>query len=59
MILRERPRRWDRSLWFRVYTRGAFDGYATLTGRRMPCDTMRAALDHPEWRDDIRRLSRR
>lgn len=55
-ILWERPRWWDRSLWFRVYTPGGYDGWRTLAGRRMPCDTMRAALAHPDWRDDIRRL---
>ena len=27
-------------IWFRTYTEGGYDGYRTLTGRRVPCDTL-------------------
>lgn len=50
---------WDRSLWWRSYREGGFDGYRTLTGRRLPCDTMLAALTRPGSRAEIRRLSSR
>jgi hypothetical protein len=50
---------WDRSLWFRVYRQGGFDGYRTIGGRRMPCDTMFVALNAPHLRGDIRRMIRR
>lgn len=33
-------------VWFRTYKPGGYDGYRTLTGRRIPCDT----LAHM-WRD--------
>jgi len=59
VILWRRPRWWDRSLWFRVCTPGGFDGWRTLTGRRMPCDTMFAAVNAPHLRDEIRRLTSR
>lgn len=49
---------WDHVLWWRTYTVGGFDGYRTLTGRRLPCDTMEKAVRRHDLRDEIRRLSR-
>jgi hypothetical protein len=50
---------WDRALWWRTYRPGGFDGYRTLTGRRLPCATMEQAVRRPDMRDEIRQLSRR
>ena len=50
---------WDRALWWRTYHEGGFDGYRTLRGRRLPCDTMEKAVRRPDMRDEIRQLSRR
>lgn len=36
----ELPIWWDRSVWYRTYREGGFDGYRTLGGRRLPCDTL-------------------
>lgn len=49
---------WDRSLWWRTYTVGGYDGYRTLTRRRLPCAMMDTALRRPDMRDEIRRLAR-
>lgn len=59
MILAKRPHWWDGTLWFRVYSPGGYDGWRTITGRRMPCDTMLTALNAPHLHDDIRRLTAR
>lgn len=59
MILKQRPQWWDGALWFRTYREGGFDGWRTVTGRRMPCDTMRAALTTPHLHDEIRRMTSR
>lgn len=59
MVLLRRPAWWDGSLWFRVYREGGYDGWRTIGGRRMPCDTMFVALAAPHLRDDIRRMIRR
>lgn len=58
-VLRKRPHWWDGALWFRVYTPGGFDGWRTVAGRKMPCDTMFAALTAPHLRDEIRRMTSR
>ena len=50
---------WDRSLWWRTYTVGGFDGYRTLLSRRLPCGTMVTALKRASMRDEIRRLAAR
>jgi len=50
---------WDRALWHRTYREGGFDGYRTLTGRRLPCATMETAVRRPDMRDEIRRLAAR
>lgn len=57
MILMQRPRWWDRALWFRSYTRGGFDGWRTAGGRKLPCQTMRIALTEPRMQDEVRRLA--
>ena len=49
---------WDRTLWWRTYTPGGFDGYRTLSGRRLPCGTMERAVRRPDLAGEIRRLSR-
>ena len=56
MILWKRPRWWDGSLWFRAYREGGFDGWRTIGGRRMACDTMFTALTAPHMHDEIRQL---
>jgi hypothetical protein len=48
---------WDKSLWWRTYQPGGFDGYRTLRGRRLPCDTMEKAMRRPDLAGEIRRLS--
>lgn len=58
MILARRPHRWDGALWWRTYREGGFDGWRTVSGRRMPCDTMLAALTAPHLHDEISRISR-
>ncbi|HSZ38469.1 MAG TPA: hypothetical protein VK817_00780 [Trebonia sp.] len=50
---------WDRAIWYRTYREGGFDGYRTLTGRRLPCATMEKAVRRPDLAGEIRRLSRR
>lgn len=57
MILFERPRYWDRALWFRSYTPGGFDGWRTLGGRKLPCQTMHIALTEPRMQGECRRLA--
>jgi len=49
---------WDRSLWWRTYREGGFDGYRTLAGRRLPCGTMETAVRRPDMANEVRRLSR-
>lgn len=49
---------WDRSLWWRTYTPGGFDGYRTARGRKLPCATMETALRRPDMAGEIRRLAR-
>ena len=49
---------WDRALWWRTYREGGFDGYRTLTGRRLSCDTMEKAVRRPDLAGEIRKLSR-
>lgn len=56
---------WDRSLWWRTQTPGGFDGYRTLTGRRLPCATLETAVRRTSWgglsaelATEVRRLSR-
>lgn len=58
MVLLSRPRRWDGALWWRTYREGDFDGWRTISGRRLPCDTMLAALNAPHLHDEISRMSR-
>lgn len=48
---------WDRSIWWRTYQEGGYDGYRTLLGRRLACATMATALERPDMRDEIRRLA--
>lgn len=48
---------WDRSLWWRTYHQGGYDGYRTITGRRLACATMATALKRPDMRDEIRQLA--
>jgi hypothetical protein len=48
---------WDGAVWWRTYTVGGFDGYRTLTGRRLPCGTLETALRRPDMAEEIRRLS--
>lgn len=48
---------WDRSVWWRTYREGGFDGYRTLLGRKLPCYTMYQATTRPDLRDEIRPLS--
>ena len=31
---------WDGALWWRTYHEGGFDGYRTLTGRRLACGAL-------------------
>ncbi|MCW2720704.1 hypothetical protein [Pseudonocardia sp.] len=50
---------WDRSIWWRTYRQGGYDGFRTITGRRLPCATMDTALRRPELRSDIRLLAAR
>lgn len=50
---------WDHAIWWRTYTPGGYDGYRTITGRRLPCQTMADALCQPDWRDEIRQLARK
>jgi hypothetical protein len=50
---------WDRSLWWRTYHVGGYDGWRTLTGRRLPCAMMGTARRRPDMRDEIRRLAAR
>lgn len=50
---------WDRSLWWRTYQEGGFDGWRTVRGRRLNCQTMEIALRDPELRSEIRILSRK
>ena len=57
MILLERPRRWDGSLWFRTYSPGGYDGYRTIGGRKLPCATLATAIERPDMRDEIRRMA--
>ena len=47
---------WNRSLWWRTYHQSGFDGYRTITGRKLACATMDTALKHPGMRDEIRAL---
>lgn len=54
-----RIHRWDHSLWWRTYQPGGYDGYRTITGRRLPCATMATALQRPDMHDEIRRLAAR
>ena len=35
---------WDGALWWRTYREGGFDGYRTLTGRRLACGALAAAV---------------
>jgi hypothetical protein len=48
---------WDRSLWWRTYRQGGFDGYRTLRRRKLPCATLAIAVKRPDMRDEIRRLA--
>jgi hypothetical protein len=60
--IREGTRRlvwWDRAIWWRTHREGRYDGYRTLAGRRLPCDTMEKAVRRPDLADEIRKLSRR
>lgn len=50
---------WDRSIWWRTYRQGGYDGYRTLAGRRLPCATMETALRRPDMKAEIRRLAAR
>lgn len=50
---------WDHAVWWRSYREGGFDGYRTLSGRRLPCGTLETAVRRPDMADEIRRLSRR
>jgi len=59
VILLNRPIWWDGSLWFRSYREGGFDGWRTIGGRKLSCDTMFAALNAPHLRDEIRRMAAR
>jgi hypothetical protein len=59
VILLQRPQWWDGAVWFRAYTPGGFDGWRTIGGRRLPCDTMFAALNAPHLHSEISRMSRR
>jgi hypothetical protein len=59
MILTRRPHWWNGSLWWRTYTEGGFDGWRTISGRKLPCDTMFAALNAPHLQDEIRRIAPR
>jgi len=47
---------WDRTLWWRSYQPGGFDGYRATGGRKLACATMATALEHPEMCDEIRAL---
>jgi hypothetical protein len=58
MIISLRPRWWDGAAWWRTYREGGFDGWRTIGGRRLPCDTMFAALNAPHLHDEISRMSR-
>lgn len=58
MIIAERPIWWDGSLWWRTYSEGGFDGWRTIGGRLLPCDTMNAAITRPHLHDEISRKSR-
>jgi hypothetical protein len=57
----ERPRWWDRALWFRSYTPGGYDGWRTPGGRKLPCATMHQAVSDPspDLQDLIRRIANR
>jgi hypothetical protein len=50
---------WDRSLWWRTYTPGGFDGYRTADGRKLACATMQTAITRPDMADPIRTLAAR
>lgn len=50
---------WDGALWWYSYHVGGYEGYRTLTGRRLPCATMADALRNPALHDEIRRSSLR
>jgi hypothetical protein len=58
MIISLRPHWWDGSLWWRTYREGGFDGWRTIGRRRMPCDTMFAALTIPHLHGEISRMTR-
>lgn len=58
-VLMKRPRWWDGALWWRTYREGGFDGWRTVSGRRMACDTMFAALTAPHLHGEIARLTAR
>lgn len=57
MILLKSPRWWDGALWFRTYSPGGYDGYKTISGRKLPCGTLATAIRRPDMHDEIRRLS--
>jgi hypothetical protein len=50
---------WDRALWWRTYHPGGYDGYRTITGRRLPCATLDTAMRRPDMHAEIRKLSLR
>lgn len=50
---------WDGALWYRTCHAGGFDGYRTMTGRRLPCATLATALRRPDMRLEIRKLAQR
>ena len=50
---------WDRSLWWRTYRVGGYDGYRTLLGCRLACAAMETALRRPDLRDELRKVAAR
>jgi hypothetical protein len=43
---------WDGALWWRTYQEGGFDGYRTLGGRKLPCDTLARNTEKVQNRKD-------
>lgn len=58
-LQRSRPVWWDGALWFRIYTPGGFDGYRTITDRRLACSTLRQVTKNPALHGEVSQMSRR
>ena len=43
---------WDGAIWWRTYQEGGYDGYRTLSGRRLPCATLATVCTATQNRKD-------